>query len=117
MRHTPHAATRTRISPGPGTGSGISRSSRGRVAIHRANGSWDCLLDIPKWDYHWASPYLLAAPVEVRPGDLLYVECHWDNTAGNQVPVNGAVPAPRDLHWATDQEMCAGLLFYTETWP
>jgi hypothetical protein len=86
--------------------------SRGRVAIHRADGSWDCLLDIKSWDYHWASYYALAEPVQVRPGDLLYVECHWDNT-----PVNGKRPAPRDLHWATAEEMCAGLMLYTETWP
>jgi len=95
--------------------------SRGRVAIHRAAGtdheSWDCLLDIKNWDYHWASYYALAQPVEVRPGDLLYVECHWDNTAANQTPVNGKLPAPRDLHWATAEEMCAGLMLYTETWP
>jgi hypothetical protein len=91
--------------------------SHGRVAIHRADGSWDCLLDVPAWDYHWASYYQLAEPVQVRPGDLLYVECHWDNTAANQAPVNGVRPPPRDLHWATAEEMCAGVMLYSETWP
>jgi hypothetical protein len=91
--------------------------SHGRVAIHRADGSWDCLLDVPRWDYHWASPYQLAQPVEFRPGDLLYVECHWDNTAGNQAPTTSGLPPPRDLEWGAAEEMCAGILLYTETWP
>ena len=91
--------------------------SRGRVAIHRGDGSWDCLIDVADWDYHWASYYQLAQPVEFRPGDLLYVECHWDNSAANQVPAMGVVPAPRDLHWATAEEMCAGVMLYTDTWP
>jgi hypothetical protein len=91
--------------------------SRGRIGIHRADGSWDCLLDIPEWDYHWSSWYQLAEPVKLNPGDLLYVECHWDNTAGNQTPIDGVVPAPHDQHWATAQEMCAGLLSFTDRWP
>jgi len=91
--------------------------SHGRIGIHRADGSWDCLLDIPEWDYHWSSWYQLAAPVQFNPGDLLYVECHWDNTAANQAPVNGVAPAPRDLHWATAEEMCAALGLFTDTWP
>jgi hypothetical protein len=91
--------------------------SRGRLAVHRRDGSWDCLLDIPAWDYHWASPYALSQPVEIQPGDMLYVECHWDNSAANQVPVGGVRPPPRDLRWATAEEMCAGVFLYTDTWP
>jgi hypothetical protein len=91
--------------------------SYGRVAVQRAAGNWDCLLDIPAWDYHWASGYQLVEPVEIRPGDMLYVECHWDNTAANQLPVNGVRPPPRDQRWGTAGEMCAGILAFTETWP
>ena len=91
--------------------------SRGRIGIHRSDGSWDCLLDIPEWDYHWSSWYQLAQPVQFNPGDMLYVECHWDNTAANQAPVNGKLPVPRDLHWATAGEMCAALALFTDTWP
>ncbi len=29
----------------------------GRLEIVRANGQVDCLLDIPKWDFHWQLPY------------------------------------------------------------
>jgi hypothetical protein len=91
--------------------------SYGRIAIHRRDDSWDCLLDIPAWDYHWSSWYQLAEPVRLEPGDLIYVECHWDNTAGNQAPVNGSLPPARDLQWGAADEMCAGLLTFTDTWP
>jgi hypothetical protein len=91
--------------------------SRGRIGIQRSDGSWDCLLDIPEWDYHWSSWYQLAQPVQFNPGDMLYVECHWDNTAANQAPVNGMLPVPRDQHWATAGEMCAALALFTDTWP
>jgi hypothetical protein len=91
--------------------------SRGRVAVKRADGGWECLLDIGTWNYHWSSYYELARPVEIRPGDQLYVECHWDNSAEHQAPVRGVKPPPRDLDWGTAQEMCAGLMLYTDTWP
>ena len=68
-----------------------------------------------EWDYHWSSWYQLAQPVQLNPGDLLYVECHWDNTAANQAPVNGMLPPPRDLHWATAGEMCAALAARSRT--
>jgi hypothetical protein len=55
--------------------------------------------------------------VQLHPGDLVYVECHWDNTAGNQAPVGGMLPATRDLQWGAADEMCAALLTFTDTWP
>jgi hypothetical protein len=91
--------------------------SRGRIGIQRNDGSWACLLDIPEWDYHWSSWYQLAQPVPLNPGDLVYVECHWDNTAANQASVDGMLPAPRDLQWGAADEMCAALLSFTDTWP
>jgi hypothetical protein len=75
--------------------------SSGRIAVHRKGGPWDCLLDIPRWDYHWAGYYELVEPVRVDPGDTLYVECHWDGTAASQKA----------------DDMCAGVLLYTDTWP
>jgi hypothetical protein len=44
----------------------------------------------------------------VNPGDQLTVECHWDNSQENQVPVDGVKPPPKDVNWGenTDDEMC-----------
>jgi hypothetical protein len=82
----------------------------GRLAILRGDGSVDCLLNISDWDFDWLGEYWLREPVTLYPGDRLYVECHWDNSAGNQKIVDGEQQVARDLAWGTDQEMCAGVL-------
>lgn len=86
----------------------------GRLAIRRKDGTTECLLNITDWDFDWLGDYWFRTPVVFEPGDKLYVECHWDNTAGNQKIVNGEQQTPRDLRWGTDEEMCAGILFTTE---
>jgi hypothetical protein len=88
--------------------------SIGRVAVLRANGETECLLNITGWDFHWMGDYYFATPVRIAPGDKLYVECHWDNTEGNQRIVNGELQTPRTLHWGTDEEMCGAVLTYSE---
>ena len=87
--------------------------SIGRVAILRGNGTTDCLLNITQWDFHWMGDYYFDKPVRIEPGDKLYVECHWDNTAENQRLVNGAREQPRDLYWQTADEMCGAVLTYS----
>jgi hypothetical protein len=85
----------------------------GRVGILRDDGTTDCLVNITKWDFHWMADYYFAAPVRIRPGDRVVVECHWDNTADNQKFVNGERQVPRDLGWKTDEEMCGAVLTYS----
>jgi hypothetical protein len=91
--------------------------SIGRVAVLRKDGSTDCLLNITRWDFHWLGDYYFETPVRVDPEDRVYVECHWDNTAGHQKIVNGVQQAPRDLHWGTDAEMCGAVLTYSVVAP
>lgn len=66
----------------------------------------DCLLDIPKWDFHWQSNYLFSQPKTLQPGDVLALECHWDNTGANA----------KDIAWGegTGDEMCLGTFFITQ---
>jgi hypothetical protein len=80
----------------------------GRVELRRADGTSDCLLDIPRWDFHWQGSYQLAAPKRVTPGDQLSIECHWDNTAANQPTIGGVQLPPKDVNWGegTGDEMC-----------
>lgn len=70
---------------------------RGKVEIHRADGTVDCLLDIPRWNFHWQLSYGFVEPKVFNPGDKLYMECHWDNSQGTQ-----------DVYWGegTTDEMC-----------
>ena len=88
------------------------RGTRNRLEIQRANGAKECLLDIPRWDFHWQGAYTLKVPTRVQAGDSLSIECHWDNSAKNQP---GGV-APRELNWGegTDDEMCLGFLYITQ---
>ncbi len=86
--------------------------SRGHIGIARDNApdGIELLLDIPRWDFEWQETYLLAEPVILEPGDQLYMECHWDNTADNQPIVAGERLPPRDVNWGagTTDEMCLG---------
>lgn len=77
--------------------------TQGTLRLDRADGSTECLLHIPRWDFHRQAGYRLAEPRIVQPGDRLHLECHWDN------------PTDRDVFWGqgTDDEMCAGFLYFT----
>ena len=59
------------------------------------------LLDIPRWDFNWQDEFVLAEPLEVKPGDSLRMECEWDNTLSDE---------PRYVVWGegTSDEMCFG---------
>ncbi|MDD9943099.1 MAG: monooxygenase [Myxococcales bacterium] len=84
--------------------------SSGRIGIERAGGDFVELLNIPAWDFAWQETFILREPVTLFPGDDLYVECHFDNTAGNQVVVDGVQLPPRNVAWGdgTTDEMCLG---------
>lgn len=84
------------------------------LAVKRKDGSFECLLNIREFDFEWNGEYFLERPVTINPGDELYVECHFDNSAANQKPINGEYPAPIDIGWGPNEEMCAGILLMSE---
>ncbi len=85
------------------------------MEIERADGTKECLLDIPKWDFHWQGMYMYEKPTTIGPGDKLRMKCTYDNSRQNQPYVNGARQTPRDVIWGegTLDEMCLGLLYTT----
>ena len=89
--------------------------SKGRLWINRSDGSEDCLLDIPRWDFDWQFGYRLASPTKLEIGDQLNIECTWDNSPSNQPVIDGQRQQPRDVTWGdgTTDEMCLGLLYVT----
>jgi hypothetical protein len=98
---------------------GLHMHTRGTTAvtqITRGGGGTDCLLDIPSWNFNWQGAYALAQPTPFNPGDQLYLECHWNNTAANQPYVNGVQATPMNINWGetTEEEMCLGLLYLTQ---
>lgn len=84
------------------------RGTKSTIALHRGDGSDQCLLDVQRWNFHWQGGYAFKDPVTVKPGDQLSIECHWDNS--------GALgPVLDDLNWGegTNDEMCLGILYLT----
>jgi hypothetical protein len=78
----------------------------GRMEIERRSGATECVLDIPRWNFHWQSSFLLAQPKEMKSGDRLAIECHWDNS----------LPGAKDVTWGegTSDEMCLGTFYMTQ---
>ena len=77
-----------------------------RITGHmlRADGTDECLAEIPRWNFHWQQLYTFAKPKVVNPGDRLELECEWDN------------PSASDVNWgeSTSDEMCLAPYYVTE---
>ena len=80
----------------------------------------ECLLQTPKWEFHWQRFYAYDEPLEklptVGPGDRLKLRCTYDNTLANEdvaeaLKVQG-LDAPIDVHLGdtTLDEMCLAAL-------
>jgi hypothetical protein len=93
-------------------------ASAGRVTVERANGTSECLVNIPNYDFEWQRSYGFKQPVVIHPGDQLRLECHWDNSPNNQIVVDGQKLPTKDVYWGegTTDEMCLGI-FYVTTQP
>ena len=63
------------------------------------DGSSQCLLKIPRWNFHWQSLYRLNDFVVSKPGDKVRVRCTYDNMAGDKMITYGE---------GTSDEMCFG---------
>ena len=89
--------------------------TRANLYIERADGTKDCLLDIPRWDFHWQRSYVLQEPRKFKVGDKLGIECHWDNSQANQPMVDGKQRTAQDVNWGegTTDEMCLGVFYLT----
>jgi len=76
----------------------------GKLWIDRQDGTQECLLDIPRWNFHWQNSYGFAKNKTFQPGDRLGIECHWDNTTA------------KDVTWGegTTDEMCIGFFYLTK---
>ncbi len=86
---------------------------KAKLSVAHADGSNTCLLRIDDWDFGWQGSYELTQPVRLRDGDVLRVECEWDNSSGNQPIVGGERLVSQDLEWGegTTDEMCLGILY------
>jgi hypothetical protein len=62
-----------------------------------------CLVDIPKWDFHWQQSYFTRVPSVTSGPQPLSLQCTWDN------------PTTRTITWGegTSDEMCFAFVYVT----
>jgi hypothetical protein len=86
-----------------------------RLDVVRADGSRECVVHIPDYNFHWQAGYVLTDPVHVGENDKLELSCSWDNSAEHQRRVGGRLALPQDTRWGTNsnEEMCLGALLVT----
>jgi hypothetical protein len=70
------------------------------------------LIDIPRWSFHWQQSYFLKEPFVAKGDQMIFHECHYDNSPANQPLINGVRQPPRDVTWGegTHDEMCLSFL-------
>ena len=88
--------------------------TKSSMVIERKNGTTECLISMPRWDFNWQGLYQFSdGPIRVNPGDKITIECTWDNSAENQPRVDGQLLPPRDVGWGENStdEMCLGSIF------
>lgn len=88
----------------------------GKMSITRADGSSECLLDVPRWDFHWQRSYQFTAPKVLKVGEQLSLSCSWNNSDAFQPVIDGVRQPPREVNWGegTGDEMCLGILYVSE---
>ena len=84
-----------------------------QATITRSDGSEECALYIPEWDFGWQQSYEPKEPMILEPGESIHLDCTYDNSQANQPLVNGTQQAPQHVEWGdgTLDEMC--LLYVT----
>ncbi|MEY4581589.1 MAG: hypothetical protein RL701_6292 [Pseudomonadota bacterium] len=78
------------------------------ATIQHADGTSECLIDVPVWDYHWQLDYMYTKPVQYTAGDTITANCDYDNSAGHQPVINGETQTPRTVTFGEGSldEMC-----------
>jgi hypothetical protein len=88
---------------------------RGGMSVVHSDGSTECIIRTDPYRFDWQQTFELAKPIIFRKGDLMTIDCEWDNSPGNQHVVNGEPLPTRDVNWGdtTRDEMCLGELYTT----
>ncbi len=76
------------------------------------------VLNVPNYNFHDQKAYNLESPIPVRAGDRIQVNCTYDPTLAEELPILRRAPA----HFVTfgdgsSDEMCVGLAWTTSSVP
>ncbi len=69
-------------------------------------GDSSCLVDVPRWDFHWHAFAMYSEPIEMRGGDTLRLTCGYDTSGETDTTVYGE---------GTHDEMCVNWMYITES--
>jgi hypothetical protein len=60
-------------------------------------GTEECVVDLPRWDFHWQMPYFLGRPINVLGTDTMRITCEYNSMERDAM-----------VHWGegTQDEMC-----------
>ncbi len=91
-----------------------------KISLAKADGTNQCLVQIPHWDFDWQRRYDYDAAIEqlpvISPGDKLELRCTYDNTMQNPKVVGSlqqqglSAPSNVVLGETTLDEMCLAVL-------
>jgi hypothetical protein len=89
-----------------------------KIDLQRQDGTSDCLLQTPAWDFNWQRVYYYDAPLDsvpiVHPGDVIQMRCTYDNSMDNPFVATALqqqgleAPVSVSLGETTLDEMCLG---------
>jgi hypothetical protein len=72
------------------------------VSVTRDGGEEECLLELPRWDFHWQQAYFYERPIPLAPTDLLTITCDFDTSSRSETTTWGE---------GTSDEMCIDFLY------
>jgi hypothetical protein len=76
------------------------------------------IVNVPDYNFHYQRAYNLSKPIPVKAGDKLQVNCRYDPTLAQELPILRRLPP----HFVTfgdgsSDEMCVGLVWTTASLP
>jgi hypothetical protein len=76
------------------------------------------VLDVPNYNFHYQRAYNLKTPIPVTAGEALQVNCSYDPTLAQELPILRKIP-PHFVTWGdgSSDEMCLGLVWTSATLP
>ena len=82
------------------------------------DGTEECVLSIPDWDFNWQQSYRFLEDdlVDLEPNESLELMCSFDNSPENQPIIDGEQKEPTDVEWGdgTLDEMCLSYMTLVE---
>ncbi|HWW62337.1 MAG TPA: peroxiredoxin, partial [Thermoanaerobaculia bacterium] len=75
------------------------------------DGTKQCMIQIPDYDFKWQGAYLYRTPLTIAKNSRLHIEAHYDNSANN---FRNPSSPPKPVHFgeASTDEMCVALVGY-----